>query len=82
MRAFAYSPTAKAAAPVALPSVTRCSVWRRAAHALAGIALVLGLGVVGLIATSSTPEEMARSQQAEYDRWGPLVKQIGFSGDS
>lgn len=41
-----------------------------------------GLGVVGLIATSSTPEEMARSQQADFERWGPLVKQIGFSADS
>ena len=47
MRAFAYSPTAKAVAP---PPVTRRSVWRRAAHALAGMALVLCMGAAGLLA--------------------------------
>jgi len=40
------------------------------------------LAVVGLIAQGSTPEAMAHSQKAEYDRWGPLVKRVGFSSDS
>ena len=40
------------------------------------------LAVVGLIAQSSTPEEMAASQKAEFDRWGPLVKKIGFTAES
>ncbi|OOG41099.1 Bug family tripartite tricarboxylate transporter substrate binding protein [Polaromonas sp. A23] len=40
------------------------------------------LAVVGLIAQGSTPEEMARSQKAEFDRWGPLVKRVGFTSDS
>jgi tripartite-type tricarboxylate transporter receptor subunit TctC len=40
------------------------------------------LAVVGLIARGSTPEEMARSQKAEFDRWGPLVKRVGFTSDS
>jgi tripartite-type tricarboxylate transporter receptor subunit TctC len=40
------------------------------------------LAVVGLIAQGSTPEAMARSQKTEYDRWGPLVKRVGFSSDS
>jgi tripartite-type tricarboxylate transporter receptor subunit TctC len=38
--------------------------------------------VVGLIVKGSTIDEMARSQQAEYERWGPLVKRIGFTADS
>ncbi|HUG21308.1 Bug family tripartite tricarboxylate transporter substrate binding protein [Piscinibacter sp.] len=50
--------------------------------ALKDKALIDGLGVVGLIAQGSTPQEMARSQRAEFERWGPLVKQIGFTGDS
>jgi len=50
--------------------------------ALQDKALIDGLGVVGLIARGSTPEEMARSQRAEFERWGPLVKQIGFTADS
>ena len=40
------------------------------------------LAIVGLIAQSSTPQEMARSQKAEYDRWGPLIKKIGFTAES
>ena len=60
---------------------------RQRAHAaivtaLKSDALKESVGVVGLIATSSTPEEMARSQQAEFERWGPLVKQIRFTAES
>ena len=40
------------------------------------------LAVVGLIAKGSTAAEMAASQQAEADRWGPLVKKIGFTAES
>jgi tripartite-type tricarboxylate transporter receptor subunit TctC len=44
--------------------------------------LIEGIGVVGLIAQGSTIDEMARSQRAELERWGPLVKRIGFTADS
>ena len=44
--------------------------------------LIDGLAVVGLLAQGSTPDEMARSQRAEFERWGPLVKRIGFTADS
>jgi tripartite-type tricarboxylate transporter receptor subunit TctC len=40
------------------------------------------LAVVGLIAQGSSATDMAASQRAEYDRWGPLVKQIGFTAES
>ncbi len=40
------------------------------------------LAVTGLIAQGSTQEEQARSQRAEFERWGPLVKKIGFSAES
>jgi tripartite-type tricarboxylate transporter receptor subunit TctC len=40
------------------------------------------LAVVGLIVRGSTPQEMLASQKAEFDRWGPLVKRVGFSSDS
>jgi tripartite-type tricarboxylate transporter receptor subunit TctC len=51
-------------------------------NALKDKALIDGLAVVGLVAQGSTPEEMARSQKAEFDRWGPLVKKTGFTGES
>jgi tripartite-type tricarboxylate transporter receptor subunit TctC len=40
------------------------------------------MAVVGLIPMGMTPEEMLKSQRAEFERWGPLVKQIGFTADS
>ncbi|RST48990.1 Bug family tripartite tricarboxylate transporter substrate binding protein [Variovorax sp. MHTC-1] len=45
-------------------------------------AVVDSLAVVGLIAQGSTVEEMARSQRAEFERWGPLVKKVGFTAES
>ena len=27
-------------------------------------------------------DDMARSQKAEFDRWGPLIKTIGFTAES
>jgi tripartite-type tricarboxylate transporter receptor subunit TctC len=45
-------------------------------------AVIDSLAVVGLIAHASTPEEMAKSQEAELRRWGPLVKRVGFTAES
>jgi tripartite-type tricarboxylate transporter receptor subunit TctC len=45
-------------------------------------AVIDSLGVVGLIARGSTANEMAMSQQAEFERWGPLVRRIGFTAES
>ena len=50
--------------------------------ALKDKAVIDSLAVTGLIAQGSTPEEQARSQKAESDRWGPLVKRIGFTAES
>ncbi len=38
--------------------------------------------VVGLIPYRGTPTDQALSMKAEYDRWEPLIKQIGFTADS
>jgi tripartite-type tricarboxylate transporter receptor subunit TctC len=40
------------------------------------------LQVVGLIAYPGTPAEQLKSSQDELNRWGPLIKRIGFSVDS
>ncbi len=37
---------------------------------------------VGLLALGGRPEDMARSQKIELDRWGPLIKRIGFTAES
>jgi tripartite-type tricarboxylate transporter receptor subunit TctC len=38
--------------------------------------------VVGLIPFGGTPAEQLRSQTMEFERWGPLIKRIGFTVDS
>ena len=40
------------------------------------------LGTFGLMARGSTVREMDKSQRDAFYRWGPLVKQIGFSDES
>jgi tripartite-type tricarboxylate transporter receptor subunit TctC len=70
-----YAPARTPAAVVAVANAAITS-------ALKDKALIDGLGVVGLVAQGSTAEEMARSQKAEFERWGPLVKRTGFTGES
>lgn len=50
--------------------------------ALKDKSVIDGLATVGLIAQGSTAEEMARSQRTEFERWGPLIKRIGFTAES
>jgi tripartite-type tricarboxylate transporter receptor subunit TctC len=50
--------------------------------ALAQKDVVDGLAVMGLETTSSTPEQLAKLLRESYDRWGPIVKKIGFTADS
>jgi hypothetical protein len=40
------------------------------------------LQVVGLIPYGGTPAEQLKSSQVELERWGPLIKRIGFTVDS
>jgi len=69
-------------APARTPAAIVAAANTAINSALKDKALIDGLGVVGLIAQGSTAEEMARSQKAELDRWGPLVKKVGFTAES
>ena len=69
-------------APARTPAAVVTAANAAINAALADKGVIDGLGVVGLIAQGSTAEAMARSQKAEYERWGPLVKKVGFTGDS
>ena len=68
------------------PGGTSAPVIMRANEALRGALaqkdVVDGLAVMGLEADSSTPEELATLLRSSYDRWGPIVKRIGFTADS
>ena len=69
-------------APAKTPSllVNRANAAINAA--LKDKAVIESLATVGLIAQGSTAQQMAASQKAEFDRWGPLVKRVGFTSDS
>ena len=62
------------------PVVDRANQALRAA--LAQKDVVDGLAVMGLEAASSTPEELTARLKADYEKWGPIVKKIGFTADS
>ena len=60
--------------------VQRANTAMRAA--LADKETVDGLAVMGLEAKSSTSAELAALLKADTDRWGPIVKAIGFTAES
>ncbi|HQS13849.1 Bug family tripartite tricarboxylate transporter substrate binding protein [Reyranella sp.] len=62
------------------PVVMRANEALRAA--LARKDVIDGLAVMGLEMKSSTPQELGALLKASYDRWGPIVKKIGFTADS
>jgi tripartite-type tricarboxylate transporter receptor subunit TctC len=69
-------------APARTPpeTINRLSTAIRAA--LATPEVVEGLGQMGLEARGSTPAELAALLKRDTERWGPIVKQIGFTADS
>ena len=62
------------------PVVMRANEALRAA--LARKDVIDGLAVMGLEMKSSTPQELGALLKSSYDRWGPIVKKIGFTADS
>lgn len=69
-----------------LPGKPSADVLQRAnkamRQALATQPVVEGLATMGLEATSSTPQELTAMLRADHDRWGPIVKKIGFTADA
>lgn len=69
-------------APARTPAGVVAAANAAIAAALKDLGVIDAMGVVGLIARSSTPEALAASQKAEFERWRPMVKRIGFSAES
>jgi tripartite-type tricarboxylate transporter receptor subunit TctC len=69
-----------------LPARASAEVVQRAntalRSALADKETVDGLAVMGLEAKSSTPAELAALLKADTEKWGPIVKSIGFTAES
>jgi tripartite-type tricarboxylate transporter receptor subunit TctC len=69
-------------APAKTPAATIAAANTAINAALHDKTVIDALAIVGLVAHGSTPQEMAADQKAEFERWGPLVKQIGFTAES
>lgn len=69
-------------APAKTPAATVAAANAAINLALKDKSVLDSLAMVGLIARGSSMEAMAKSQQTELERWGPLVKQIGFTAES
>lgn len=69
-------------APAKTPAAIVAAANAAINAALKEKSVIDSLATSGLIAKGSTPEEQARSQREEFDRWGPLVKKIGFTAES
>ena len=69
-------------APARTPQAVVAAANKAVNAAIKEKIVIDSLAVVGLIAQASTPAEMAASQKAEFERWGPLVKKIGFTAES
>jgi tripartite-type tricarboxylate transporter receptor subunit TctC len=69
-------------APAKTPPATLAAANAAITAALKDKAVIDALAIVGLVAHGSTPQEMAADQKAEFERWGPFVKQIGFTSES
>jgi tripartite-type tricarboxylate transporter receptor subunit TctC len=69
-------------APARTPAATIANANAAITAALKDKAVIDGLAALGLLARGSTPQEMAADQQAEFERWSSLVRQIGFTGES
>ena len=69
-------------APAKIPAATLAAANAAITTALKDKTVIDAIGTVGLVAHGSTPQEMLADQKAEFERWGPLVKQIGFTAES
>lgn len=69
-------------APARTPAATLANANAAVHQALKDKAVIDSLALVGLLAHPSSAQEMAADQKAEFERWAPLVKQIGFTAES
>lgn len=69
-------------APAATPAAVVAAANTAINAALRDKSVIDSLGGLGLIARGSTVDEMAKSQKYEFDRWGDLIKRIGFTAES
>lgn len=69
-------------APAKTPTETVNRAAAAVRNALASKDVIDGLAQMGLEAQATTPAELAALLKRDTERWGPIVKTIGFTADS
>jgi tripartite-type tricarboxylate transporter receptor subunit TctC len=69
-------------APAKTPAATVSAANAAIGKALQDKAVVDSLATFGLVAGGSSPEALGRMTREEFDRWAPIVRQIGFTAES
>lgn len=69
-------------APARTPAETINRISAGVRNALASKDVIDGLAQMGLEARGSTPSELAAMLKKDTERWGPIVKSIGFTAES
>ena len=69
-------------APAKTPSAVIAAANAAINAAIKDKSVIDSLTVVGLIPFGGTTADMIRSQKAEFERWGPLIKKVGFTAES
>jgi tripartite-type tricarboxylate transporter receptor subunit TctC len=55
---------------------------RATRKAMAAPEVAAGLAIFAIVPATSTPAQLAALHRAEHDRWGPVVKSVGFTADT
>jgi len=69
-------------APARTPAAVVAAASSAIARALQDKAVIDSLATFGLVAGGSTPEVLGRMTRQEFERWAPIVRQIGFTAES
>lgn len=69
-------------APAKTPAAVVAAASASINQALRDPAVIDSLAVFGLVAGGSTPDVLGRMTRDEYERWMPIVRQIGFTAES
>ncbi len=69
-------------APARCPAAVCEAASTAIAAALREAPVVAALAAVGLLAQWAGAADLAHSQRAEFERWGPLVRRVGFTAES
>jgi len=69
-------------APARTPAAVLASATAAVNAAVKDKAVIDALASVSLLARGSTADELGRSQRAEHERWGPVIRRIGFTAES